>query len=206
MEFKDEIILFEEYDDGADYVMKSGNVPVLFTAVHTMMQSFDDGSTKLAEPFTKAICLYMNKHCNTFSFVKVKDTGIDSNKDNEDDYKKQLFEIISEYNIKLVIDLHGANRYRDFDVEFGTMNNLSADFSTIRELEDAFKENGITNVIHNDPFKGGAITQSLFSFKDVDVIQLEINRKYRDINDIEYLQMLCNSLEKFIKQYVDYIK
>ena len=54
MDFKNEIITFEEYDDGDDYVLKSGNVPVLFTAVHTMMQSFDDGSTKLAEPFTKA--------------------------------------------------------------------------------------------------------------------------------------------------------
>ena len=46
----------------------------------------------------------------------------------------------------------------------------------------------------------------VFALKEVDVIQLEINSKYRDPNNIELLEKLISSLEKFIKQYSEYIK
>jgi hypothetical protein len=107
--------------------------------------------------------------------------------------------------IKLVIDLHGADKNRDFDVEFGTLNNLSADFSTIKELEDAFVSRGIINIVHNDPFKGGAITQYLFNVKDLDVIQLEINGRFRSIEHIDNLELLCNALMDFINRYIESI-
>lgn len=82
---------------------------------------------------------------------------------------------------------------------------MSADFSTIKELEEAFLNNGIKNVEHNDPFKGGAITQNIYSLENVDVIQLEINGKYRDFNNIELLEKVINSLVDFVKQYNEYI-
>jgi len=149
--------------------------------------------------------MYLNKYCNTSYLVKIKDTGIDSNKDNHDDFKNELIKIVKENNIKLVIDLHGANKDRNFDVEFGTLNNLTADFSTIKELEESFLENNISNIKHNEPFKGGAITQYLYNMKDVDVVQLEINRKFRDLENCENLKQFCNALISFIKQYVEYI-
>ena len=82
---------------------------------------------------------------------------------------------------------------------------MSADFSTIKELEEAFIENGINNINHNDPFKGGAITQGIYSLDDVDVIQIEINGKYRDYNNIKELENLIQSLQNFVKQYNEYI-
>lgn len=82
---------------------------------------------------------------------------------------------------------------------------MSADFSTIKELEEAFTENGILNISHNDPFMGGAITQGIYGLTDVDVIQLEINGKYRDYDNLELLEKLVKSLENFIKQYYEYI-
>ncbi|MDD2504708.1 MAG: hypothetical protein PHF21_00345 [Bacilli bacterium] len=90
-------------------------------------------------------------------------------------------------------------------MEFGTLNNLSVSFSTIKELEEAFTENNIKTIVHNKQFKGGAITQQLYNIDDVDVIQLEINGKYRDFNNIHLLEQLIKSLENFIKQYNDYI-
>jgi N-formylglutamate amidohydrolase len=170
-----------------------------------MLQTREDGTQKLNEPYTKAISLYLNKYSNVYSIVKNNDTGIDSNRDNYDKYNVELRRLIKDNNIKLVIDIHGASSDRDFDIEFGTLNNLSADYSTIKELEEAFTENGITNVIHNEPFKGGAITQGVYALTDVDVIQLEINGKYRDYNNLELLHKLINSLDKFIKQYNTYI-
>lgn len=128
---------------------------------------------------------------------------MDSNRDNHDEYKKELINLVIENNIKLVIDLHGASKSRDFDIEFGTLNNLSADFSTINELEEAFTENGIKNICYNDPFKGGSIIQYLYNLKNVDAIQIEINGKYRDFDNIELLEKLVKSLENFIKQIMN---
>lgn len=205
MDFKDKINELENYNYSDNIIIKMGCIPILFSAPHTMWQKRKDGSIKYNEVYTKAIALYLNMICNTFSIIKINDTGMDSNKDNHDEYKKQLIEVVRKNNIKLVIDLHGAAGSRNFDVEFGTLNNLTADYSTVKELEDAFIENGIKNIQYNNPFKGGAITQYLYNLKDVDVIQLEINKKYRDNKNIEMLEKLVNSLINFIKQYSKYI-
>ena len=170
-----------------------------------MKQIREDGGVKLSEPYTKAIALYLNKYFSVNSMIKINDTGLDANRDNRDEFKIELLRFIKDNNIKLVIDLHGSDKTRDFDIEFGTLNNLSAEFSTIKELEEAFTENGISNVIHNDPFKGGAITEYVYGLKDVDVIQVEINGKYRDYNNMEELEKLLTSVENFIKQYKEYI-
>ena len=201
MSFDEEILSLESLEFDQDFIIKKGSIPILFTAPHTMMQQKDDGSIKLEEPFTKAIALYLNKHSNINSMIKIKDTGEDSNRDNRDEFKTELIRFIKNNNIKLVIDLHGASINRNFDVEFGTLNNLSADYSTIKELEESFVENGIKNINHNDPFKGGAITQYVYNLKNVDVIQVEISKKYRDQNNIKNIKKLCESFENFIKQY-----
>jgi hypothetical protein len=204
MNFKEEINELENLELTNDYKISMGNIPILFTAPHTMEQVRNDGSIKKAEPYTKAIALYLNKHMNTYSMIKLQDTGLDSNRDNHDEFKNKLLNLVDEHNIKLVIDLHGASVNREFDVEFGTMNNLTADFSTINELKEAFIENGITKISFNNPFKGGAITQYLYNKKDIDVIQLEINYKYRDYSNLENLKLLIESLSNFIKQYKEY--
>ena len=205
MNFSDEINELELLEYDSDYVIKKGGIPILFTAAHTMEQVREDGSIKLKEPYTKAIALYLNKYFNVNAMVKVKDTGEDSNRDNRDEFKTELLRFIRNNDIKLVIDLHGARSDHDFDVEFGTMNNLSASYSTIKELQEAFTENGIKNVSHNDPFIGGAITQYIYGIKDVDVIQIEINKKYRDYSNIDDLEKLINSFKNFINQYNKYI-
>ena len=203
--FKDEINELEKLEFNEDYVIKKGSIPILFTAPHTMKQKREDGSIKPNEPYTKAIALYLNKHFNVNCMIKIKDTGLDSNIDNRDEFKIELLRFIKDNNIKLVIDLHGSDKTRDFDIEFGTLNNLSVDYSTIKELEEAFTENGISNIIHNNPFKGGAITSYVDGLKDVDAVQVEINGKYRDYNNIKELEKLIKCFENFIKQYKVYI-
>ena len=202
MIFKEEINELENMKFYDDFIIMKGNIPILFTAPHTMKQVKEDGSIKLSESYTKAIALYLNKYFNVNCMIKINDTGLDANRDK---FKTELLRFIKENNIRLVIDLHGSNLARDFDAEFGTLNNLSSDFSTIKELEESFIENGISNIKYNDPFKGGAITEYVYGLKDVDVIQLEINGKYRDYNNLDNLEKLCKSLENFIKQYKEYI-
>ena len=205
MNFEEEINELELSKFNSDYIVKKGNLPILFTAPHTMRQVREDGTIKLSEPYTKAIALYLNKHLNVNCMIKINDTKLDSNRDNRDEFKIELLRFIKDNNIKLVIDLHGSAKSREFDVEFGTLNNLSADFSTVKELEESFVENGVNNIYYNDPFKGGAITQYVYGIKDVDVIQIEINGKYREFNNINDLKRIIKSFEKFIKQYKEYI-
>ena len=205
MNFNEEINELEILEFDSDFIIKKGNLPILFTAPHTMKQLKSDGTIKLNEPYTKAIALYLNKHFNVNAMIKIKDTGLDSNKDNNDEFKLELLRFIKDNNIKLVIDLHGSSRNREFDIEFGTLDNLSASHSTIKELEEAFKENEIDNIVHNDPFKGGAITRYVYKMKDVEVIQIEINAKYRDYKNLEELEKLIKSFGNFIKQYKEYI-
>lgn len=205
MSFVDEINYLEHLESKDNYIICNGKIPILFSAPHTITHIKENGSIKLSEPYTKAVALYLNKYFDTFAIIKNFNDGLDSNRDNNDTYKKELINLIKENDIKIVIDLHGASIERNFDVELGTLNNLSADFSTIRELEETFKENDILEVVNNDPFKGGAITQYIYNLKDVDVIQVEINGKYRDSNNLELLKKIIESLSNFIKQYNDYV-
>ncbi len=205
MNFNDEINCLEQELYEEDFIIKKGTIPILISASHTMKQIREDGSIKPEETYTKAIALYCHNHFKTSSLIKINDTGIDSNRDNHDKYNVELKRLIKQQNIKLVIDIHGARKERNFDIEFGTLNNLSADFSTIKELEEAFIENGITNIKHNSPFKGGAITQGLYSIEDIDAIQIEINGHYRDFNNLELLEKSIKSLDNFIKQYTKYL-
>lgn len=205
MEFKARIAALENevFDDV--YILNVGKVPVLLTAVHTMMQVRENKEIKLSEPYTKAIARYVAEESGAFSFIKLKDTGVDSNRNNDDVFKRRLLDLIEKYQIKLVLDLHGAMREREFDVELGSLNNLSSDYSTIKELEDAFRENGITNIVYNEPFKGGGITQSVFENTNIDVIQIEINRRFRDIDNPDEMESVCLALISFVLQYNDYL-
>ena len=204
MSFESEINELELMSFDSDYIIKKGSIPILFTAPHTMEQIREDGSIKPKEGYTKGIALYLNKYYDVNAMIKINDTGLDPNRDNRDKFKIELLRFIKDNNIRLVIDLHGSSYERDFDLEFGTLNNITAEYSTLKELEEAFIENGITNITYNDPFKGGAITQYIYGLKDVDVIQIEINGRYRDYSNIENLEKLCNSFANFIKQYKEY--
>ncbi len=203
MNFKDEINNYNDKENTDMYLTKEGKIPVILTAVHTMRQQKENGLKK-SEPFTKEIAQYVADKVNCSYYIKLKDNGIDSNSNIIDEFKESLLAVIKKDNVKLLIDIHGAGIDRDFDVEFGTLNNLSADFSVIKELEEAFNKYGINNIKYNDPFKGGGITQYIYSNTDIDVIQIEINKKFRD-NDGN-MEKLCYAIISFINYYYEKTK
>lgn len=202
MIFEEEIINYENEESDDIYFLNIGDIPIILTAVHTMKQNRMDG-VKKSEPFTKAIARYVSDKTNCSCFIKHKDNGIDSNSCYSDEFKERLVGIIKEKNIKLLIDIHGAKTERDFDIEIGTLNNLSSDYSTLKELEDAFIHNGLNNIKINEPFKGGGITQYVYSNTNIDVLQIEVNGKYRDYYNIINTKKVCDSLIYFINQYYE---
>lgn len=186
----------EKIDD--TYIFRLGDFPVMITAVHTMNQLRSDGTYKLGEPFTKGIARYVAEKTGVFNFIKLGDTGIDSNRFLFDEYKRKLVDYIKDNEIKLVIDLHGAGRNRDFDVEFGTLDGITINSMIMKNLEECFKINGILNIKYNEPFKGGGVTQAVYERTNIDVVQIEINRKFRDLNNSSEMEKICKSLIMFI--------
>lgn len=202
--FEDIIKAYESDKDNEELSVKRGVIPVIITVPHSIKQVRENGDIKLEEPFTKAIAKYVANEIDCYYLIKNKDTGIDANSYEEEAFKKELLKLIKTEDIKLVIDLHGAALSHDFDIEFGTLNNLSADYSTIHELKEAFIEQGVINIAFNHPFKGGGITRSVYFDSNSDAIQIEINRKFRSEKDIDNIKKICDSLINFIKQYSNY--
>ncbi len=200
MKFEDEIINYENEESKDIYFLGNGDIPIILTAVHTMKQNRIEGIKK-SEPFTKAIARYVSNKTNCSCFIKLIDNEVDSNSCYTDEFKEKLVDIIKKKDIKLLIDIHGAKLERDFDIEIGTLNNLSSDYSTLKELEESFIHNGLRNIKINEPFKGGGITQYVYSNTNIDVLQIEINGKYRDYNNISNTKKVCDSLIYFINQY-----
>ena len=180
---------------------EQGSIPILLSAPHTVNFLKEDGNFKMREGYTKAIVKYLALKTGAFFMIKENSDGIDPNKSEMENYKNQLLEVIDKYQIQLVLDIHGAASHHDFAIEIGSLDGVSAKKQTIESLKLNLKNQGITSVVENNPFKGGGITKTVHGNTNIEVLQLEINRNYRDLTHPEKLFHLCKSLEKFLKSF-----
>ena len=180
---------------------EQGSIPILLSAPHTVNFLKEDGNFKMREGYTKAIVKYLAQKTAAFLMIKENSDGIDPNKIEMEDYKRQLLEIIEKHQIRLVLDIHGAASHHDFALEIGSLDGVSAKPQAIESLKNALKNQGIAPVAENHPFKGGGITKTVHGNTNIEVLQLEINRNYRDLTHPEKLFHLCKSLENFIKSF-----
>lgn len=180
---------------------EQGSIPILLSAPHTVNFLKEDGNFKMREGYTKAIVKYLAQKTGAFLMIKENSDGIDPNKIEMEDYKRQLLEIIEKHQIRLVLDIHGAASHHDFAIEIGSLDGVSAKPETIKALKTALLNQRIAPVAENQPFKGGGITKTVHGNANIEVLQLEINRNYRDLNHPERLFHLCKSLENFLKSF-----
>ena len=180
---------------------EKGTVPILLSAPHTVNFLKEDGNFKMREGYTKAIVKYLAQKTGAFLMIKENSDGIDPNKLEMENYKHQLLEVINKYQIQLVLDIHGAASHHDFAIEIGSLDGVSVRPQTIESLKTALKNQGIALVAENNPFKGGGITKTVHGNTNIEVLQLEINRDYRDLTHPEKLFHLCKTLENFLKSF-----
>ena len=178
-----------------------GSIPILLSAPHIVNFLKEDGNFKMREGYTKAIVKYLALKTGAFLMIKENSDGIDPNKLEMENYKHQLLEVINKYQIQLVLDVHGAASHHNFAIEIGSLDGVSARIQTIESLKTALKNQGIAPVAENNPFKGGGITKTVHGNTNIEVLQLEINRNYRDLTHPEKLFHLCKSLENFLKSF-----
>lgn len=191
-----------ERDNTSELIhFEKGTAPILLSAPHTVNFLKEDGNFKMREAYTKAIVKYLALKTGAFLMIKENSDGIDPNKPEMENYKRRLLEIIEQYQIQLVLDIHGAASHHDFAIEIGSLDGVSARIQTIESLKTALKDQGIAPVAENSPFKGGGITKTVHGNTNIEVLQLEINRDYRDLTHPEKLFHLCKSLENFLKSF-----
>ena len=200
-DFQRQIFQFERNNTSELIHFEKGTVPILLSAPHTVNFLKEDGNFKMREGYTKAIVKYLALKTGAFLMIKENSDGIDPNKLEMENYKHQLLEVINKYQIQLVLDIHGAASHHDFAIEIGSLDGVSVRPQTIESLKTALKNQGIAPVAENNPFKGGGITKTVHGNTNIEVLQLEINRNYRDLTHHEKLFHLCKSLENFLKSF-----
>ena len=200
-DFQQQIFQLERDDTPELIHFEQGSIPILLSAPHTVNFLKEDGNFKMREGYTKAIVKYLALKTGAFLMIKENSDGIDPNKLEMENYKHQLLEVINKYQIQLVLDIHGAASHHDFAIEIGSLDGVSARIQTIESLKTALKDQGIAPVAENSPFKGGGITKTVHGNTNIEVLQLEINRDYRDLTHPEKLFHLCKTLENFLKSF-----
>ena len=200
-DFQRQIFQLERDNTPALIHFEKGTTSILLSAPHTVNFLKEDGNFKMREGYTKAIVKYLALKTGAFLMIKENFDGIDPNKLEMENYKYQLLEVINKYQIQLVLDIHGAASHHDFAIEIGSLDGVSAKPETIKALKTALLNQGIAPVAENNPFKGGGITKTVHSNTKAEVLQLEINRNYRDLTHPEKLFYICKSLENFLKSF-----
>ena len=200
-DFQRQIFQLERDETSGLIHFEKGDIPILLSAPHTVNFLKEDGNFKMREGYTKAIVKYLAQKTGAFLIIKENSDSIDPNKPEMEDYKHQLLEVINKYQIQLILDIHGAASHHDFALEIGSLDGVSAKPQTVEALKSALRNQGIRQIAENQPFKGGGITKTVHGNTNIEVLQLEINRNYRDLNNPEKLFHLCKSLENFLKSF-----
>lgn len=167
------------------------------------------------------LALYLWKRLN-FPVIystsyKVWDPNFDENKDSE--YKQTLAKYIKENGIKFLIDLHGCWSLRDFSIELGTwwqwdphllwqLNLLNSIINSLNGSLKSYLQHTKMEITKNTIFSAsGGTTVSGFISNEckIPTIQIEINKKLRDIDNTKDLSLLINTLENLIQTLVEII-
>lgn len=186
MEFKRELRILEtKFQTEKEVQTYDGNVPILLTALETTNIE-EDGNIILAEDFLIAIARYVAARTNSSYFIKIRHT--------DDKLMTKLFNYIYQHKIKLVFEITGTNDLEN-NVTIKINNRIPIDYSLTKEIEESFKELNISKVK----------TEIVNNKMDFDLVTLEINREYRNIEESEKIEKICNAIINFIEQYSNYI-
>lgn len=175
MTFQDEIKNYEF--SNSPYIIKMGLTPVILV------------TPSVSEPNlpSKTVARYVSNQTESSFFINISEPDI------ENIIKPTLLKIINNQNIKLLISITLGREDNGFDLEIETSKNLSAMYDVIKNLQKNFVKHHIS-VIYNKNYN------EQFKYNSVDVIQIELNPKYLQTNNLEDI---CNSLTEFITEYLN---
>ncbi|PYZ95886.1 hypothetical protein CR205_16030 [Alteribacter lacisalsi] len=156
------------------------NARVLITAPHTT-RTIRDGNPKSQEFYTGAITLSLQEYTGAHVLYTTKKTQ-DPNHYDPVPFKEELERVIDQYEIDLVLDIHGAAASWPFAMDIGTNDGELVSAHRPAALMNAYRELGIFNVYENYHFNASAperIANYSFNQLGVEAMQLKFNRSLR---------------------------
>lgn len=159
-----------------------GSIPILVSAPHAVRHKRKK-DIKPSDEFTGATVCLLNQLTGCHSLAVSRVYNEDPNFDYPSLYKDYLGEICKQHKIKLVLDLHGAARERNFSLDLGTMEgrSLLGQDRLEGEIIRACNKQGIDNISSNffTAGKQPTITWFVSQVLGIPAIQLEVNKEYR---------------------------
>lgn len=180
------------------YIYLSGRIPILISAPHSV-RHFRKKQIKSSDEFTGSLVYLLHQITGCHSIAMTKLYTGDPNWDYPCLYKDAIEQITQEHKIKIVIDIHGAGRDRNFDIDLGTMKGRSLLLKPqiASWVKDQLEE-GFTHVSSNYFSANGqdgqyTVTRFVAEKLQIPALQLEINRKYRNPhqNGMDYYHLFC---------------
>lgn len=208
------------------FVIEEGTIPIMVSAPHAI-NHFRCGKIKKVDMYTGGITRYLHEKtgCSIIYACRFTESDFSFDSYETNKYKQSLKDFVETHGVKLLIDLHGANRSNEFAVEIETvpeLNSINAeDYKEDPSLhqyvfipkivKDIFENNFRTcgvkqkEVWKNKVFNANnheTITKYISENTSTACMQLEINGVYRDpANEIEF-----KALVKSLKDLIDFLK
>lgn len=159
-----------------------GKLPILVSAPHSV-RHFRHKKIKMSDQFTGSIVYLLNQLTGCHAIAVTKLYGGDPNFDDPCIYKERIAEICEREKLKFVIDIHGAAREREFDVDFG-MNGgktLLGKSKMLELIERNFQDFGLSRTSHDYFAASGPNTIANYVARELGIpaVQIEINKQYR---------------------------
>ncbi|TWH45834.1 N-formylglutamate amidohydrolase [Sporomusa sp. KB1] len=159
-----------------------GKLPVLVSAPHAV-RHYRQKKIKMSDQFTGSIVYLLSKLTGCHAIATTKLYGGDPNIDNPCIYKDRIAEICSREKVKFVLDIHGAAREQEFDVDFGTNHGktLLANPKLVETLEHNFRGFGLDRISKEHFAATGLNTITNYVARELKIpaVQVEINKQYR---------------------------
>ncbi|HWR08433.1 hypothetical protein [Sporomusa sp.] len=159
-----------------------GDLPVLVSAPHAV-RHYRHKKIKMSDQFTGAITYLLNRLTGCHAIATAKLYGGDPNHDNSCIYKERIAEFCGREKVKFILDIHGAAREREFDVDFGTNGGktLLGKDKILETLEHNFQAFGLSRISRGYFAAEGPNTIANYVARELKIpaVQVEINKHYR---------------------------
>ena len=196
----------EENQSNKSFEIIEGKIPVLISAPHSVRQ-IRNGKIKGKDMLTGAIVKEITRRTSCWGIYKTRNNNDDASYDIENNnYFEKALQIMKENNVKMFLDIHGAKDNEEFDIDIGTSNkeNLNGREDVLKKIIDIFNKNGIQNIGIDQKFKANTmhtLTKKIALNVDIPCMQIEITKKYRDLDQINNLEKVLNAITESVELY-----
>jgi len=144
IEFENDIHYQEDADDNqSEYEYLEGNIPILLSAPHGAVHT-RERKDKEEDEYTAGLARLIGNRTGAYVIYARRKSKTDPNADANASYKQFLLQNVQENKIRFVLDLHGANKDRDFGIALGTMHGESCSHNEKQKIIDAFTKHGVS--------------------------------------------------------------